>query len=75
MVHFPSAGRFGPDQLRHDGQLGEETRLQQSRAALLLPGVLGGGPTLLALVNREEWNELPKSYQAALIAACGEANA
>ena len=39
------------------------------------PGFWEGGPTLLALVNEKKWNELPKSYQAALIAACGEANA
>ena len=39
------------------------------------PGFWEGGPTLLTLVNEKKWNELPKSYQAALIAACGEANA
>jgi len=39
------------------------------------PGFWEGGPTLLTLVNEKKWNELPKSYQAALVAACGEANA
>ena len=39
------------------------------------PGFWEGGPTLLTLVNEKKWNELPKSYQAALTAACGEANA
>jgi TRAP-type mannitol/chloroaromatic compound transport system substrate-binding protein len=38
------------------------------------PGFWEGGPTLLTLVNEKKWNELPKSYQAALTAACGEAN-
>jgi TRAP-type mannitol/chloroaromatic compound transport system substrate-binding protein len=39
------------------------------------PGYWEGGPTLMTLVNEKKWNELPKSYQAALTAACGEANA
>jgi len=39
------------------------------------PGFWEGGPTLLTLVNEKKWNELPKSYQGALVAACGEANA
>jgi TRAP-type mannitol/chloroaromatic compound transport system substrate-binding protein len=38
------------------------------------PGFWEGGPMLHTLVNRKKWNELPKSYQAALLAACGEAN-
>jgi TRAP-type mannitol/chloroaromatic compound transport system substrate-binding protein len=38
------------------------------------PGYWEGGPTLMTLVNEKKWNELPKSYQAALMAACGEAN-
>src|SRR5579871_6177542 len=38
------------------------------------PGYWEGGPTLMALVNEKKWNELPKAYQAALTAACGEAN-
>ena len=29
----------------------------------------------MALVNEKKWNELPKHYQAALHAACGEVNA
>jgi TRAP-type mannitol/chloroaromatic compound transport system substrate-binding protein len=29
----------------------------------------------MALVNEKKWNELPKAYQAALVAACGEASA
>ena len=39
------------------------------------PGFWEGGTMLHALVNEKKWNELPKSYQAALTAACGEANA
>jgi TRAP-type mannitol/chloroaromatic compound transport system substrate-binding protein len=39
------------------------------------PGFWEGGPMLMTLVNEKKWNELPKTYQAALIAACGEANA
>ncbi|HZP93669.1 MAG TPA: TRAP transporter substrate-binding protein [Burkholderiales bacterium] len=38
------------------------------------PGWWEGGPILMALVNEKKWNELPKSYQAALTSACGEAN-
>jgi len=38
------------------------------------PGYWEGGPMLMTLVNEKKWNELPKSYQAALTAACGEAN-
>src|ERR1700704_6605493 len=38
------------------------------------PGYWEGGPTLMTLVNEKKWNELPKNYQAALMAACGEAN-
>src|SRR5204863_9528018 len=48
----------------------------QGRRGLLRPGPAPGpDPTLLTLVNEKKWNELPKSYQAALTAACGEANA
>src|SRR6185295_5753811 len=39
------------------------------------PGFWEGGTMLHTLVNEKKWNELPKSYQAALTAACGEANA
>ena len=39
------------------------------------PGFWEGGSMLMSLVNEKKWNELPKPYQAALIAACGEANA
>jgi TRAP-type mannitol/chloroaromatic compound transport system substrate-binding protein len=39
------------------------------------PGFWEGGPTLMTLVNEKKWNELPKPYQAALTAACGETNA
>ena len=39
------------------------------------PGWWEGGPLLMALVNEKKWNELPKAYQAALAAACGEASA
>jgi TRAP-type mannitol/chloroaromatic compound transport system substrate-binding protein len=38
------------------------------------PGFWEGGPILMTLVNQKKWAELPKSYQAALTAACGEAN-
>jgi TRAP-type mannitol/chloroaromatic compound transport system substrate-binding protein len=37
------------------------------------PGFWEGGPMLMTLVNEKKWNELPKTYQAALTAACGEA--
>ena len=36
------------------------------------PGFWEGGPMLMALVNEKKWAELPKSYQAALSAACTE---
>ena len=39
------------------------------------PGYWEGGPMLMTLVNEKKWAELPKGYQAALLAACGEANA
>jgi TRAP-type mannitol/chloroaromatic compound transport system substrate-binding protein len=39
------------------------------------PGFWEGGPMLMAFINEKKWNELPKPYQAALHAACGEANA
>jgi len=39
------------------------------------PGFWEGGPLLHTLVNRKKWDELPKTYQAALMAACGEASA
>src|ERR1700704_932225 len=38
------------------------------------PGFWEGGPMLMTLVNEKKWNELPKPYQAALMAACGEVN-
>ncbi|MCP4384980.1 MAG: TRAP transporter substrate-binding protein [Hyphomicrobiales bacterium] len=38
------------------------------------PGWWEGGPILHALVNLEKWNELPKSYQAIMTAACQAAN-
>jgi TRAP-type mannitol/chloroaromatic compound transport system substrate-binding protein len=38
------------------------------------PGWWEPGPSLVTLVNEQKWNELPKPYQAALEAACGEAN-
>jgi TRAP-type mannitol/chloroaromatic compound transport system substrate-binding protein len=38
------------------------------------PGFWEGGPTLHTLVNMAKWNELPKSYQAALRSACEAAN-
>ncbi len=36
------------------------------------PGFWEGGPMLMSLVNDKKWAELPKPYQAALQAACGE---
>src|SRR5262245_47236541 len=36
------------------------------------PGYWEGGSMLHTLVNEKKWNELPKAYQAALAAACGE---
>jgi len=38
------------------------------------PGFWEGGPILMTLVNEKKWNELPKAYQQALVAASGEAN-
>ena len=38
------------------------------------PGYWEGGPMLHTLVNLKKYEELPKPYQAALQAACGEAN-
>ncbi len=38
------------------------------------PGWWEGGPELSFLVNDKKWAELPKHYQAALEAACAEAN-
>ncbi|MFL6623558.1 MAG: TRAP transporter substrate-binding protein [Sulfurifustis sp.] len=38
------------------------------------PGFWEGNAGLYALVNEKKWNELPKEYQAALSAACAEAN-
>ena len=38
------------------------------------PGWWEPGPALVTLVNEKKWNELPKAYQSALEAACGEAN-
>jgi TRAP-type mannitol/chloroaromatic compound transport system substrate-binding protein len=38
------------------------------------PGFWEGGPMLHVLVNDKKWAELPKAYQAALRAACGEAS-
>jgi TRAP-type mannitol/chloroaromatic compound transport system substrate-binding protein len=37
------------------------------------PGFWEGGSMINVLVNEKKWNELPKTYQAALSAACGEA--
>jgi TRAP-type mannitol/chloroaromatic compound transport system substrate-binding protein len=39
------------------------------------PGWWEGGPMVMTLVNEKKWSELPKAYQAALAAACGEASA
>jgi TRAP-type mannitol/chloroaromatic compound transport system substrate-binding protein len=38
------------------------------------PGWWEGGPVLHTLVNMAKWNELPKSYQAALRSACEASN-
>lgn len=38
------------------------------------PGFWEGGSMLMMLVNEKKYNELPKPYQAALTAACGEVN-
>jgi TRAP-type mannitol/chloroaromatic compound transport system substrate-binding protein len=37
------------------------------------PGWWEAGPMLSMLINEKKWNELPKSYQAAIEVACGEA--
>lgn len=39
------------------------------------PGWWEGGTMGIVLVNEKKWKELPKAYQAALAAACGEASA
>jgi TRAP-type mannitol/chloroaromatic compound transport system substrate-binding protein len=38
------------------------------------PGWWEGGPQLSVYVNQAQWESLPKTYQAILEAACGEAN-
>jgi TRAP-type mannitol/chloroaromatic compound transport system substrate-binding protein len=38
------------------------------------PGFWEGGSTVSSYVNLEQWNKLPKVYQAAFEAACAEAN-
>ncbi len=38
------------------------------------PGWWEGGPIIIALVNLQKWQELPATYQAALRAACSDAN-
>ncbi|MEX0345341.1 MAG: TRAP transporter substrate-binding protein [Rhizobiaceae bacterium] len=38
------------------------------------PGWWEGGPVLHAFINQDKWNELPKSYQSILEAACRAAN-
>jgi TRAP-type mannitol/chloroaromatic compound transport system substrate-binding protein len=38
------------------------------------PGWWEPGPSLVTLVNEKKWHELPKHYQAAVEAACAEAN-
>ena len=38
------------------------------------PGWWEGGPQLSFIINLQKWNELPEPYQAALEAACAEAN-
>ncbi|MBI5119629.1 MAG: TRAP transporter substrate-binding protein [Rhodospirillales bacterium] len=38
------------------------------------PGWWEGGPQLSLLVNLNEWNKLPKTYQSILESACAEAN-
>ncbi len=38
------------------------------------PGWWEGGPQLSFLFSRQKWNALPEAYQAALQAACAEAN-
>jgi len=39
------------------------------------PGYWEGGPMIMTFCNEKKFNELPKPYQAALQAACGEAHA
>ena len=38
------------------------------------PGFWEGGPQLVTMVNKAEWDKLPKEYQNILEAACWEAN-
>ncbi len=37
------------------------------------PGWWEGGPLIMTLINDKQWDSLPKAYQSALQAACGEA--
>ena len=38
------------------------------------PGFWEGGPQLVTMVNKAEWDKLPKEYQSILEAACAEGN-
>src|SRR5262249_45223419 len=49
-----------------------KVRLRKGAKNYYYPGYWEGGSMLHTLVNEKKWNELPKSYQAALVAACGE---
>jgi TRAP-type mannitol/chloroaromatic compound transport system substrate-binding protein len=38
------------------------------------PGWWEGGPQVSLMINKQQWEQLPKAYQAILTAACAEAN-
>jgi TRAP-type mannitol/chloroaromatic compound transport system substrate-binding protein len=38
------------------------------------PGFWEGGPQLVTMINKAEWDKLPKEYQSILEAACAEGN-
>ena len=38
------------------------------------PGFWEGGPQLVTMINKAEWDKLPKEYQAIVEAACAEGN-
>jgi len=67
----------GHDRRRRNGWGPTTTRSSvstRSQSTTTIAGFWEGGPMLMTLVNEKKWNELPKPYQAALTAACGEVN-
>ena len=52
----------------------EKLGLAKAAKHYYYPGWWEPGPTLMALVNRKAWSDLPKEYQAMFSTACYEAN-